>query len=490
MTRHSYITAVCLAGLAVSGCEVGPDYKGPPAAAPIHAAATSFVRAGAASAGAPSDQWWAALGDEELNRLIAAALQESPDLAAARARLRQARAGFRQAQANRLPSTGATALYLRTKTPSGLLGGGQSSQSDQSGQSSSANSSGSNDLELSNAGFDATWEIDLFGANARAAEGARAQAEATAADLQDAQVSLTAEVAQSYIQLRNLQRRLALTQQNAANQERVVSIVEMRRQGGTASDLDLERFNGQLQSTRADLVPLSAEITAQLDKLAVLTGREPGALDDELKIVAAMPLPPQTVTVGDPAALLRRRPDIRAAERRLAQQTAVVGQRTADLFPKIQLLGDVGYVSTDVSRLFAPGNFTYVVAPVLQWTPFDFGRTRAKITAAEAARDEAEAKYRKTVLDALQDAEASLERYGRQREAVASLIAVQVSAEKTARLMTIRAGGGTATVIDQLDTERQRIQAETNVVQAEADLTQDFVALQKSLGIGWTPTPP
>jgi NodT family efflux transporter outer membrane factor (OMF) lipoprotein len=474
----------------LASCKVGPNYSGPPALAPNHIARATFQRAGENSPGPVEARWWTALGDDELNRLVDLALAENPDLDAARARLRQSRASLRQARANELPTTGTTAAYLRTKNIGSLLGGGSSGAANTGSASTSSgasqqNASQQSALELYTVGFDASWEIDFFGGKARAAESAKAQAEAYEADLQDAYVTLTAEIAQAYVTLRDIQQRVALSQRNADIEERMLALTQKRRDAGTASDLDIERLNSQLQSTRADLVPLQAQIVEQLNRLAMLTGREPGALDNELVAVAAVPLPPATVNIGNPADLLRRRPDIRAAERRLAQQTATIGQHTAELFPKVQLLGDVGYVSSDLARLFTPNNFIYVVAPVLQWSPFDFGRTQAKIGAAKAVRDEALANYRKAVLGALQDAETALSRYGRQRENVAGLLRVQKSAERASELTQLRLRGGTASTLDELDAERQRVQAETGVAQAQAQLTQDFVALQKSLGLGW-----
>ena len=164
-------------------------------------------------------------------------------------------------------------------------------------------------------------------------------------------MSLEAEVAQAYVSLRELQQRLANARSTAELEAQMLALAKVRRAGGTASDLDVEQLQNQLETTRANLIPLQAQITEQLDRLAVLTGREPGALDAELSAPAPVPAPPASVAVGDPAALLRRRPDIRAAERRLAQQNALIGQRTADLFPKVQLLGSIGFASTDLGQL-------------------------------------------------------------------------------------------------------------------------------------------
>jgi NodT family efflux transporter outer membrane factor (OMF) lipoprotein len=465
--------AVGLTAVLLSGCVVGPNYKGPPTAAPIEAQAPAFHRAGDLPNAAPTSRWWVALNDTELDRLMEAALAGSPDLDEARARIVQARAGLKHAESDRLPTTGSSALYLRSKGLTSFFGG------------ATAAAASAQTIQIYTADFDATWEIDLFGGKARAVEGAKAQAEATEAALEGAKVSLEAEVAQTYVSLRQLQQRLALSRRDAEIESRMLALSRRRRAGGGASDLDVEQLNGQLQSTEAGLTPISAQIAEQLDRLAILTGREPGALDRELSTAAALPAPPGEVLVGDPAALLRRRPDIRQAERRLAQSNASIGQHTADLFPKVTLLGTVGYTAPGLSTLFDSSNSSYTVAPFLQWTPFDFGRVRAQIAQARGAYGEALADYRKTVLGALQDAETALARYGRQRENVTSQLRVRASAERASAMQGLREKGGTATTLDVLDTERRRVQAELGVLDAQAQLINDYIALQKSLGLGW-----
>jgi len=456
--------------LALAGCVVGPNYGGPPAVVPKAIEAPTFQRAGGASNAAPQARWWTALNDPELDSLIEAALAASPDAAAAQARVRQARASLRQQKAALLPTTSTTALALGSQGLTTVLTGPVP---------------GGGALDLYSVGFDATWELDLFGGQARAVEGARAQAQAYQDDLEGAEVSLTADVAQAYVELRDYQQQLALSQRNAEIEAKMLDLTQRRRAGGAASDLDVERLNTQLQNTRANLVPLSAEIVAQLNRLAVLTAQAPGALDAQLQTPAQPPAPPEKIAVGDPGALLRQRPDVRAAERRLAQQNALIGQRTADLFPKVSVLGDVGFMSTDPAHLFDGGSLTYAGAPILQWSPFDFGRVRAKIGQARAERDVAEANYRKTVLDALEDAETSLARYAAQRNSVISLERVKASADRAAALENLRVQGGTAALTDMLDVESRRVEADLGVEQAKARLTLDFVALQKSLGLGW-----
>jgi NodT family efflux transporter outer membrane factor (OMF) lipoprotein len=464
----------------LAGCMVGPNYRGPPKVTPEAVNAPAFRRAGPDQGAAPPPaRWWTSLGDAELDRLETAALTSSPDLEVAAARVRQARAVLSQDKANLLPSSGSSAVFLHARGLTSALGAAPAG-------SGSSQQPSPNPVTDSYAGFlDATWELDLFGGNRRAIEGARAGAQAYQDDLQGAEVSLTAEVAQAYLSLRDAQARLDQSHRDADIEARTLGMERQRQAGGVATDLDVERLNNQLLSTRSNFAPLQAEITAELDRLAVLTGRAPGDVDPELTGAAPAPLPPEKVDVGDPAELLQRRPDIRAAERRLEQQTALIGQRTANLFPKVQLLGDIGFTSSKVESLFTPASLLYVAAPTLQWSPWDFGRTRASIHQAQAARDEAAADYRKSVLTALDDAETALARYGRQREAVVALTQVKASADRAAHLTDLRFQGGTATTVDVLDAERSRVEAETNLEQAQVQLTQDFVALAKSLGLGW-----
>ncbi|HTC50828.1 MAG TPA: efflux transporter outer membrane subunit [Steroidobacteraceae bacterium] len=478
--------------LLLGGCMVGPDYHGAPQVTP---AANAFVRAtDATPAAEPEARWWTTLADPELNRLIDATLATNPGVDAARARVREARANLRLQTATGLPTTGTTAAYLHSGNVSSFLGGlaGGSSASGSGGTqggasgSSSSGSSGGGALNLYVVGFDATWELDFFGGNRRAVQGAAAGVEASEAQVADAIVSLTAEVTESYIELCDARQRLTLTQKNIDIESRLVDLMKARRAGGAATDLDVVRIANQLDTTRALLPGIRASIAEQLNRLAALTARAPGALDAELANVGPVPAPPATTDVGDPAALLRRRPDIRTAERQLAQHTAAVGQSVAAQFPKVTLLGTLGFFSTHPQDLFNSNSFTYLAGPMLQWTPLDFGRNRARVAQANAARDEAEASYRQTVLNALADAETALARYGQQRDEVADLGLALASAEETYRLTDIRLRGGTAATTDVLDADTRRNQAELSYEQALAQLTQDYVALQKSLGLGWT----
>jgi NodT family efflux transporter outer membrane factor (OMF) lipoprotein len=471
---------------ALSGCTVGPDYHGAPTLAGDAHSSASFVRAPVSGTNATPalNQWWLAFNDPQLNDLIEAALAHSPDVHIAQARLRESRSQLQVQRADALPKVSGDVAALRLREPDlSALNSGSSS----SGSGSS--SSGGGPLQLYTAGFDATWEIDLFGGTRRAIEAASAEAEAVDADLADTQVSLAAEVAQTYIELRDQQTRLELARRQADTEQKMLTLTQQRRERGTAADLDVERLTTQVENTRSTLIPLDAQLTDSLDRLAVLTGRAPGALDQQLADTRPLPALPETVAIGDPAAMLQQRPDIRAAERRLASSNAEIGEHVADFFPKVTLLGDIGFSAADPGHLLRKSNFSWIGAPYLQWNVFDFGRTIGSVHAAEASRDEAEARYTKTVLGALQDANSSLSRYGHQREHVVTLQKVQVSASHSATLMRQRYAAGVATLIDLLDTQRTEFTAQQNVVAGQAELLKDFVSLQKSLGMGWQAHP-
>jgi NodT family efflux transporter outer membrane factor (OMF) lipoprotein len=479
MRRH-VILVLPIAAALLGGCRtVGPDYAGPPAAPPGAVFARAGDQAGAIPDAAPS-RWWTALDDPTLDRLEDHALRANPNLDVARARLRQARAALRGAHANTLPNGKATALAAHARLPAAGARPGGSGGGFQLPPS----------LNLYSVGFDATWEIDLFGGQRRATEAAAASAQAAEAGLADAQVSLAAEVAQAYVQLRATQARMALAAAAVARQQRIVDLTQRRVQGGTASTLDLVRLQGQLEVTRAGAEPLAAQLDASRDALAVLAGAAPGTLDGELGHAGparldAVPLPPASVPVGDPAGLLRRRPDIRAAERTLAARTAQVGQAEAARFPHLTLLGLIGIGGTHLSDLTRLDDYSAIAAPRLTWNVLDFGRNRARVDQAEGVRAEAEAQYRAAVLDALRDAEDALARFRQGRTTVATVARARAAAAQAATLTQARQRAGTASLIDVLDTERQLLAADQDLAAARAALTGDFISLQKALGLGW-----
>jgi NodT family efflux transporter outer membrane factor (OMF) lipoprotein len=479
MSPRSLVVSISIAVMSLAACTVGPDYHGAPDIASDAVKSGTFARTpaqGVIATRAPA-QWWRALNDAQLDALIDAALAHNPDVKIAQARLVQARSQLRGQQANALPKASASAAMLRMRSPD--------TSSFLSGDQSGGGSQGRGPVDFYLVGFDASWEIDLFGGTRRAIEAASDEAQAVHADLADTQVSLAAEVASAYIDLRDQQERYALAQQTADDQQQMLTLTQQRRAGGTAAEVDVERLTTQVDTTRARLVPLQVQITDSLDTLAVLTGQAPGALDAQLGGRAPLPVMPASVPIGDPTTMLQQRPDIRAAERRLASSNAQIGEKIADYFPKVSLLGDIGFSAADPGHLLRKQNFSWLGVPYLQWNVFDFGRTAASVDAAKASREEAQARYEKAVLTALKDANSSLSRYGNQREHVVQLQQIKASADRSATLTRQRYTAGVSSLIDLLDAQRTQFAAQQDVVEAQAELLKDFVSLQKSLGLGW-----
>ena len=475
-----------LAPAFLGACTVGPDYHGPPAAASDAALQGRFVRAtDPAIASAPGlARWWESLSDPLLTRLVDDALAHSPTIDEASARIRQARAKVTQQRAAQFPSGSADAAYLHATLPGLGIGSAQGSSAIEPTESGSASSS----LDVYNLGFSASWEIDLFGGIRRGVEQARATVDARVADLADAQVSLSAQTAQAYVSLRDVQERMRLNAASVQLQERQLILNRQRYAGGTASLLDVERLQNQLESTRADTIPLGAQRDEYLDQLAVLTGRTAGSLDEALDTIVPVPLPPPQVAVGDPASLIANRPDIRSAERELAADTAGIGVTKAKEFPSVSFLGILGLGGTKPGDAFDLDKLTTLLAPAISWSFLDFGKSRAATRQSEAERDEAEAKYHQTVLQALQDAETALSRFSNTRMQLGQLDRAEATAAGAARLNSQRVAAGTSTTIAQLDIERQRMSAAIAVAQAKAQLTASYIAVQKALGLGWAPS--
>lgn len=484
MNRSQLLALLAIYG-SLAGCVVGPNYAGPPAVADAAVREPRFVRNGGATLteAPPPAKWWEQVGDPQLSALIEQALAASPSLASAEAKLRSARAQVLLKRSKYLPSGGAQAAYLRARIPTGSFG-------TTTGSSSLPNPLA---LDLYSANLDASWEIDLFGATRRSVEAARASADSQQATFEDAQVALAANVGEAYAELRAAQDHVALTKRTIALRANSTALTEQRLAAGTAAQVDLDRQRGDLEQARAALPGEEASVEEQLDQLAILTGRAPGSLDASLGApqngFVAQPLPPATVPVGTPAEWLRRRPDIREAERTLAARTATIGQNIAAYFPSVSILGLFGNSASYPSAL-TTGVPISLVAPQLSWSFLDIPRTRANVASAAANRDQALADYENSVLQALLDANRSLERFGRDQQALRDYQSATESANNAARLTRERFAAGTASLIDSLDTERERRSAEDQLVSAKSDLMVAYVTLQKSLGLGWGAPPP
>ncbi|MEE1920975.1 efflux transporter outer membrane subunit [Pseudomonas sp. 148P] len=451
----------CAMALALPGCSVGPDYQGPPVIAASAVQASRLHRADDAIGVQPGlAHWWLAFEDAQLDSLMDLALANSPSLAAARARVRQAYAGFEFKSSDNLPKVDANAAELLR---------------------------GSDSEPVSRyylSGLTASWELDLFGAGRRASEGAEAQAQASDAELADARLQLTAQVAQAWLELRSRQLRAQKTDQALALEQRLLQLTEARYEGGTAGAGDVERLRTQVRQTEAGLIALQGQVDESLDQLALLCGQTPGSLDAGLTISAPLPRV-QAPVVESPAALLRQRPDIRAAERRLAASSAQIGEQRAAAFPKVSLFGSLSLAGDSAGDLWRKGNLGWIGVPYLQWNFLDFARNRHMVEQAQARYDEALAQYSSSVLGALRDANVALSRFGHERQRVEVLRQAEASAIQSAGISEQRYRGGSRSALDWLDAERTRNEAEQQRITGEAELLASYVTLQKSLGLGW-----
>ena len=478
-TRHFALGALAAAQI---GCAAGPDYVAPelPDIEFHHAARTA---AGTFDAASPEAAWWRTFDDPILSELIDRALANDFDVRIADARLRASRALFREQSLDRFPAVTAGAAYDRRKAQ-------------QPGFTNTRIAAETYEL-----GFDAAWEIDLFGRVRRGIEAARAEAGAAEANLHAAQVSVAAEVARTYLELRGAERRRAVAVANRDNQRETVRITDVRYQHGRGTELDLQSAAARLAATEAGIPSLLAAERAASHRLAVLLGLQPGTLEEAVDLTPG-PQPDadalesaQTiadlgaVAIGHPADLLRRRPDIRAAERQLAAATARVGIATADLFPRLSLQGFVGFITGDVGELGETASEAWRVTPTLSWAAFDLGSVRARLRAAEAGADIALAAYEQTVLRALEETENSFVSYTHSLERLNALLRQTAASRRAAELARVRYREGASDFLRLLDAERTVLEAEDAVAVAQTDVNAAVVAIYKALGGGWEAAP-
>jgi multidrug efflux system outer membrane protein len=429
---------------------------------------------------ATTENWWAALNDVELTALIERALKSNLDLRIAASRVLEARSARGITRADLLPSLVSNNNLRRLR--GGLTDGIFNLNPNANGATSVFAPVETNDFQF---GFDASWEIDFFGGRRHALEAATADVRAFQEARRGVVVSLLAEVARNYSELRGLQRRLEIVNQNIKLQQDTFDLVRVRAEAGLGTQLDVERQATQLASTRA-LVPTLETATAQaIHRIGVLVGEEPGTLFTELAKVRPLPLEPVAVPVGLPADLLKRRPDIRAAQARIDGETARVGVAHADLFPKVILNGGVGRQGTEITSLtLGAGNF-FSFGPAITLPIFSGGKIRANIAAEKERLNQALLEYRNTVLHALEETEDSLVAYNREkerREAVTSAVESSRQATGLANELYTR---GLSDFLDVLDAQRQQLVSEDDLVQSDTSVVTDLIALYKALGGGW-----
>jgi outer membrane protein, multidrug efflux system len=455
--------AIFSATLLLASCAVGPDYRAPQVAPAIlqNAQSPLFVTQ------SPEALWWQEFSDTELDSLVQRALDANLDLRSAFDRVRAARAVFVERQFDYAPHVQLGASYTHFDEQQPGFGPARiNAQSD-------------------SLGFDAAWEIDLFGHVRRSVEAARADLGAERASYQDAQVTVAAEVARNYFELRGAQKRLSVARENLSTEHQTLELTQLLDQTGRGSELDVQRSRARLKATEAAIPPLEASEKQAAYRLAVLLGERPGTLDQELQ-PAVVATYAKALPIGDPAGLLRRRPDVRQAELELAAATARVGVATADLFPRVNVTGFVGFLSGDVGRLFGTTSDNnaraWSVTPTVSWAALDLGSVRARLRASEAQSDAAAANYEKVVLTALEETENSFVAYGARQAQLKSLTDQAQASRRAAELADAQYREGVADFLVLLDAQRTQLDAEDSVAQAQTSVNVSVVAIYKALG--------
>ena len=471
--------------LAASACTVGPNYHEPKPEVP--AAFTAPQPTGAADVDLA--HWWTTFHDPELEHLIEIGLQNAPDLQTAVSKVREARLQMIRARAQGLPEVDTTAngQYTRIKR----VGGSEVNKLiDQVGGRQGGSAGGSSFsipkyYATSSAGFDASWELDLFGGVRRGVEAARAQAEAAEWDARDARVSLAAEIASDYLQMRGYQEQARIAQAEADRQGRSLAILEHTAQVGLVPQGNAIRQRTQLAQAQAQVAPLEGQARAQMHALAVLVGEQPEALIDELAQVRALPSVPPEISPGLPVDLIRRRPDVRAAERRLAASTAQIGVAVADMYPKVSLTATPMLSWLWLGKFFLGKTLQLTGQGAASFPLFDFGRRRAQVDIDKEEREQAYIAWRQAVLGALRDVEDALVRVDTERASNAQLRSGVADAQRSLETVEAQYKVGLSDYTPVLNSQQTLLQMQNSLTQSDVRLRQDMASLYKALGGGW-----
>lgn len=458
--------------LILSACTVGPDYVPPEIETPDvwHQELAEGLEAGEA----PYETWWTAFEDPVLDALIQKAEEGNLSLRVSVSRIREARARRSFEAAGWAPQANGI----------GEVGYGRTSESVQP-----VLPPGVDRTDVSyGLGFEATWELDVWGRVSRAVESADAGIQASVEDWRDLHVILFSEVAQAYLEVRALQARIRYAEANVETQKGSLDLTKNRLEAEIAPELDVRQAELNLASTEAAIPALRARLVAAINRISVLLGEQPGPLKEELKVAAAIPEPPEKVFVGIPANLLRQRPDVRAAERRLAAQTARIGVATADLYPTFRIDGFLTQQTVGTtSGFFSSDNTSWAIIPGFSWNLFDGGRVRAVINVEDERTKQALLSYEQTVLLALEEVENALTGYLRERERVEALERAVVAAERSVELSRTLYTTGITDFQNVLDMERELARQQDSLAASEGIVAQNLVRLYKALGGGWDP---
>lgn len=472
MKRSCIAIGMCV-GLA--GCAVGPDFVRPNPDVPAQFLQSTDTDPAAQAQKDVADGWWRNFSDKELETLVLQAVQTNKELGSALARVNQARAVRREAFLDLFPTITSQGTYNRSYIPTTTFAG----DAFQATQTHITN-------EFYSAGFDAFWELDLFGRVRRGVEARDAESAASVAGLHDAIRIVVSEVARNYFLLRGTQAQIEVAKENAKTQEQVVKIAQALFKGGQSSEFDVVRAKAQLSNTLAAVPALEARAQAAQYRLAVLCGKQPAEVVPQLS--ASKPLPNYVgpITIGDPAGLLQRRPDIRAAELRLAAATAGIGVAKGDLFPKVVFNGSISLQAPTVEDMTSGQNDAYRLFPSISWPAFNLGRVFANIDQAEALRDSALAQYEQSVLIALEDTESALAQFSSSRQRRDLLAQSVENSGRAVQIARTQYENGLVDLLPVLDAQRVALTTQLELAQSETELLTSLVALFKALGGGWS----
>ena len=461
-----------------AGCAVGPNYQRPDL--PVPAGWMEAQQKGLDARSEDLARWWSTFNDPLLDSLVDRAVRSNLDLRLAEARIREARATRVVTAAGAWPTVDVSGSYTRNRASENAFGSPTQG-------AVVAPSGGGVDLDqnLYRSGFDANWEIDVFGGVRRSVEAADATIAATVEDRRDVLVTLLGEVARNYIDLRGFQRRLAVARANLKTQQDTLELTQVRFQAGLASDLDVAQQEAQVNTTASQIPTLESSVKQAAYALDVLLGLQPSALWNELAKEAEIPGLPPEVLVGLPSDLLRRRPDIRRAERQLAAATAQVGAATADLFPKFSLAGLAGLQSVSASDWVTGGSRFWSIGPTIRWPVFDAGRIRANIEIRNAQQEQALTQYEKSMLSAFRDVETALVNYANEQARYRSLIDAVAANRRAVAMANELYIRGLNDFLNVLDTQRSLYVTESELAQSQATMATNLVSLYKALGGGW-----
>lgn len=458
--NNKTLISLALSALLLSGCAVGPDYKQPTLAdipAQWSASSNPIQQLNLA-------RWWENFNDPMLNQLIDEAVNGNLDVATAKAKVREARASYTAA-------TGAYYPALSISTAATRKGKASSSTGEPTNQYS--------------AGFDASWELDLFGANRRAAEAAQYGVDAAHEELRSTLLTLIGDVAATYVDVRGYQERLVLAKNTTASQRSNEELTRIKYEAGAVSAVDMAEASGQASSSAASIPSLENNYRAALHSLSVLTGQQPNALNTLLDKNAPVPVPPKTTATGVPADILLNRPDVRLAERQLAQSTAQIGQAKAAEYPTISLTGSISTSALQFGDLAKNSSIGWSFGPSIYLPLFQGGKLKATVEAAQAQRDQRFIAYQSAVLTALQDVEDALVALDQERVRADSLADAAKNYRLSAELSRSLYQVGNLSLLNVLTTERSLYSAEDPLIQSHVAIAKDYIALNKALGGGW-----